>query len=201
MCSLSLGPQTTLKSGQWLRCSLRCRFLLGISSSQQLRTLGLAILLRSYVGEVIQSISNSVIDETDCRILTDIHAYNCLLLTSVSNNLKLVYKRSVGVPLSASLANIAGLVWSQIYPASGGPNVCYPSSFPLHFESWLLFCSHRYIKGNAISLGMETIPYLSIIAMYILLKRRNRKKQELIHQRITDNGKKGDQGLDFLYNL
>ena len=46
-------------------------------------------------------------------ISTGIYAYYCLLLTWVSNNLKPDYKRSVGVPLFASLANISGLVSSQ----------------------------------------------------------------------------------------
>ena len=59
----------------------------------------------------------------------------------------------------------------------------------------------RYIKGNAISLGMETVACLGIGVVYILLRRRNKTKQELIEIGYTDNGKKGDQGLDFMYNL
>jgi len=109
-----------------------------------------------------------------------IYAYNCILLTWVSNNLKPDYKRSVGVPLFASLANISGLVSSQIYPATDGP---------------------RYIMGNSVSLGMETIACVGIGAVYLLLKRRNMEKQKLINQGITNNGKFGDQGLDFVYAL
>ena len=61
--------------------------------------------------------------------------------------------------------------------------------------------SSRYIKGNAISLGMETIACLGIGAVYLLLKIRNQEKKKLIERGMTDNGKVGDQGLDFIYNL
>jgi hypothetical protein len=57
------------------------------------------------------------------------------------------------------------------------------------------------MKGNAISLGMEAVACLGIPVIYMLLKWRNKKKQELIDEGITCNGKKGDQGLDFKYNL
>jgi len=68
--------------------------------------------------------------------------------------------------------------------------------------SKLTCCSwDRYIKGNAISLGMEAVACLGIGIVYILLKWRNKKKQEFIEQGVLDNGKKGDQGLDFTYNL
>ena len=48
---------------------------------------------------------------------------------------------------------------------------------------------------------METVACLGIGVVYLLLKTRNKKKQELIAQGVEDNGKKGDQGLDFMYNL
>jgi hypothetical protein len=56
-------------------------------------------------------------------------------------------------------------------------------------------------KGDAISLGIETVACLGIGVVYMLLKWRNNKKQELIDQGVTDNGTKGDQELDFKYNL
>jgi hypothetical protein len=37
--------------------------------------------------------------------------------------------------------------------------------------------------------------------VYILLKWRNKKKKEFIEHGITDNSKKGDQGLYFMYKL
>jgi hypothetical protein len=80
----------------------------------------------------------------------------------------------------SSLANLSGLVSSQIYPATDSP---------------------RYVKGNAISLGMETVACLGVGAVWVLLKRRNTNKQKLIDEGETENGKLGDQGLDFKYAL
>ena len=48
---------------------------------------------------------------------------------------------------------------------------------------------------------METVACLGIGVVYLLLKTRNEKKQQAIAQGVEDNGKKGDQGLDFMYNL
>jgi len=109
-----------------------------------------------------------------------IYPYNAMLLTWVSNNLKPDYKRSVGIPLFASLANVSGLISSQIYPSSGGP---------------------RYVMGNAVSLAMEAVAMCGIIAIYLLLRHRNNEKQKLIAQGATDNGKEGDRALDFKYIL
>jgi len=50
-------------------------------------------------------------------------------------------------------------------------------------------------------LGIETIAYLGISAVYLLLRYRNNQKQKLIDQGVTDNGKEGDQGLNFKLNL
>ncbi|KAJ9639170.1 hypothetical protein H2204_003780 [Knufia peltigerae] len=109
-----------------------------------------------------------------------IYPYNTMLLTWVSNNLKPDYKRSVGIPLFASLANISGLISSQIYPSSDGP---------------------RYIMGNAVSLGMETAAMFGIVAIYLLLRYRNNQKEKLIAEGATENGKQGDRALDFKYIL
>ena len=51
----------------------------------------------------------------------------------------------------------------------------------------------RYTKENAISLGMETFPYLGIGAVYWLLRYRNKQKQKMIDQGATNNGKGGEQ--------
>lgn len=103
-----------------------------------------------------------------------------MLLTWVSNNLKPDYKRSVGIPLFASLANISGLISSQIYPSSDGP---------------------RYVMGNAVSLGMEAAAMFGIVVIYLLLRYRNNQKEKLIAQGATENGKQGDRALDFKYIL
>ncbi|KAL6251349.1 hypothetical protein RBB50_001557 [Rhinocladiella similis] len=109
-----------------------------------------------------------------------IYPYNTMLLTWVSNNLKPDYKRSVGIPLFASLANISGLISSQIYPSSDGP---------------------RYVMGNAVSLGMEAAAMFGIVVIYLLLRYRNNQKEKLIAQGATENGKQGDRALDFKYIL
>lgn len=109
-----------------------------------------------------------------------IYPYNAVVLTWVSNNLKPDHKRAVGIPLFLSLANIGGLLSSQIYPASDGP---------------------RYIPGNATSLGMEAGAILSVWLVYFLLRRRNQEKKKLMAQGVTDNGKEGDKALDFEYTL
>lgn len=86
----------------------------------------------------------------------------------------------MGVPLFTSLANISGLISSQIYPSTDGP---------------------RYVKGNAISLSMEAIATMGIIVIWLLLRSRNNKKDKLIAEGVTDNGQEGDRALNFKYNL
>ncbi|PGH09889.1 hypothetical protein AJ80_07599 [Polytolypa hystricis UAMH7299] len=109
-----------------------------------------------------------------------IYPYNTILLAWVSGNIKPDHKRAVGLPLFISIANASGLVSSQIYPASDGP---------------------RYIKGNAISLAGEALAIASVWLIFLILRRRNIKKDQLIAQGVTDNGKEGDQALDFKYTL
>ena len=109
-----------------------------------------------------------------------IYPYNSILLTWVSNNLKPDHKRAVGIPLFISLGNIGGMISSQIYPSSDGP---------------------RYIMGNSVSLGMEATAIMCVWAMFFLLRRRNQTKDKLIAEGVTDNGKQGDEALDFKYTL
>ena len=109
-----------------------------------------------------------------------IYPYNTIVLTWVSNNLKPDHKRAVGLPLFLSLANIGGIPASQIYPSSDAP---------------------RYVPGNATSLGMEAGAILCVWLVYFLMRWRNQKKQKLIDQGVTDNGKEGDEALDFHYTL
>jgi hypothetical protein len=53
--------------------------------------------------------------------------------------------------------------------------------------------------GNSVSLGVEAFASLIIIAMYLLVRRRNQQKEKLVAQGATENGKLGDQALDFKY--
>lgn len=67
---------------------------------------------------------------------------------------------------------------SQIYPISDAP---------------------RYLTGNSISLGFESLALACVGLIYMLLQRRTRQKERLISQGLDSNGKEGDQGLDFKY--
>lgn len=99
----------------------------------------------------------------------------------VSNTLAPDDKRSVGIPLFASLANISGVVASQIYPATDGP---------------------RYLMGNAVSLAMEAFACGGILAVWFLLSRRDKIKAKLEAEGVEDNGYAGeDRGLGFRYTL
>ncbi|RVX71061.1 hypothetical protein B0A52_03426 [Exophiala mesophila] len=109
-----------------------------------------------------------------------IYVNSTLLYTWVANNLKPDYKRSVGIPLFACLSNVSGTISSQIYPPSDGP---------------------RYIMGNSISLGMVFASMVGIAGIYLLLRRRNLKKQRLIDQGAMTNGHEDDKALDFKYIL
>lgn len=110
-----------------------------------------------------------------------IYPYNALLFTWVINNLSPDWKRSVGAPLFASLANISGVVSSQIYPSTDAP---------------------RYLMGNAISLGMETVACVGVVLVWLLLRRRDQRKEKMISEGQERNGYEGeDRGLQFRYTL
>lgn len=109
-----------------------------------------------------------------------IYAFNCLLLTWVSNNLAPDYKRSVGVPLFICLGNISGIVSSNIYPSTQAP---------------------RYTMGNAVSAGMELLALGCVIVLWWVLRSRNQEKERLKAEGVGSNGKEGDKALEFTYNL
>jgi hypothetical protein len=106
--------------------------------------------------------------------------YNCLWATWISTNLAPDYKRSIALPLFISIANLSGIVSSQIYPASGAP---------------------RYVSGNAISLAMACMALIFVCIVFLLLRSRNMKKTKLIAEGATENGMPGDRALDFTYSL
>ncbi|KAI4756595.1 high-affinity nicotinic acid transporter [Aureobasidium sp. EXF-3400] len=109
-----------------------------------------------------------------------IYSYNCLILTWISTNLAPDYKRSMAMPFFVSLANVSGIVSSNIYPSVDGP---------------------RYLMGNAVSAGMETLALGGVVVVWWVLRRRNLEKEKLRAQGIEDNGKNGDQALGFVYVL
>ncbi|OBT54221.1 hypothetical protein VE04_06003 [Pseudogymnoascus sp. 24MN13] len=113
-------------------------------------------------------------------VASGIYVFNCLVLTWISINLAPDYKRSVSIPIFVSVANVSGVLSSNIYPATDAP---------------------RYIIGNSISLACECIALLGVGAIYLVLRSRNMKKEKLIADGATENGKEGDRGLHFKYLL
>lgn len=109
-----------------------------------------------------------------------IYPYNCLMLTWISSNLAPDFKRSVGIPLAATIANISGVLSGQIYPATDSP---------------------RYISGNAVSLGLEAVALGGVGAIYCLLRWRNAQKEKKLADGVPSNGKEGDASLEFRYVL
>lgn len=79
-----------------------------------------------------------------------------------------------------SIGNLSGLVSSQLYPTNQGP---------------------RYIKGNAISAGLEVVAACLFASIWFILRRRNVQKEKLIAQGAVTNGPEGDRGLDIQYPL
>lgn len=84
------------------------------------------------------------------------------------------------MPFFVSLANVSGVVSSNIYPKSDGP---------------------RYLMGNGVSAGMETLALCGVVVVWWTLRRRNMEKEKLRSQGVEDNSKDGDQALDFVYVL
>ncbi|KAH8720649.1 putative transporter [Beauveria bassiana] len=96
----------------------------------------------------------------------------------VSNNIHPDYKRSVAIAMVVSIGNAAGLAASQIYPIGDAP---------------------RYLVGNSVSLGFESLALACVALIYMLLRYRTGQKKKLMSQGIESNGKEGDQSLDFDY--
>jgi hypothetical protein len=84
------------------------------------------------------------------------------------------------MPLVYSIADASSLVSSQLYPSQQGP---------------------RYIIGNAVSAGLTVVAGLLYTASWLLLKRRNAKKAQIIADGATTNGREGDMSLDSMYIL
>ncbi|KAK9367291.1 major facilitator superfamily domain-containing protein [Lipomyces kononenkoae] len=112
--------------------------------------------------------------------VSGIYSFSCLIITWVATNLIPDYKRSVGLPFFESIGNLSGLVSSQLYPGKDGP---------------------RYVMGNAVSASMEAVAAVLVGCAWLLLRKRNAKKDKLIAEGATTNGMEGDMALDFKYCL
>lgn len=56
--------------------------------------------------------------------------------------------------------------------------------------------------GNAISLGMEVVACLGVVLVWLLLKRRDQKKERMLSEGATSSKFDGeDRGLHFRYKL
>ena len=108
-----------------------------------------------------------------------IFPFNCIMLAWFSTNISPDFKRSVALPLAASIANVSGVLSGQIYPAKDSP---------------------RYISGNAVSLGLEFVALTGVAAIVILLKWRMVRKNKVLQQ--GEGGlSEGDGALDFVYSF
>uniref|UniRef100_A0A8H7K3H3 Major facilitator superfamily (MFS) profile domain-containing protein n=1 Tax=Bionectria ochroleuca TaxID=29856 RepID=A0A8H7K3H3_BIOOC len=106
-----------------------------------------------------------------------IFPFNCIMLAWFSTNVSPDAKRSVGLPIAASIANISGVLSGQIYPPSDAP---------------------RYISGNAVSLGLEAVALTGVGLIVLLLKWRMARKNRMLQDGSGDD-KEGDAALSFKY--
>ena len=113
-------------------------------------------------------------------LVIGVYAFSCLMMTWVATSLTPDYKRSVGLPIFASIGNCSGLVSGQLYPPTQGP---------------------RYVMGNSISAGLEVIAVIFVVCAWLLLRKRNQKKEKMIAEGATSIGFNDDRGLDFKYIL
>lgn len=108
-----------------------------------------------------------------------IFPFNCIMLAWFSTNIAPDYKRSVALPIAASIANVSGVLSGQIYPAKDGP---------------------RYISGNAVSLGLEFVALIGVGVIVLLLKWRMARKAKAVEAG-KESTKEGDGSLEFKYTF
>ncbi|KAF4991688.1 hypothetical protein FGRMN_7661 [Fusarium graminum] len=106
-----------------------------------------------------------------------IFPFNCIMLAWFSSNISPDAKRSVGLPVAASIANISGVLSGQIYPPGDAP---------------------RYISGNAVSLSLEAVALTGVLLVVLLLKWRMARKDKMLQQGKGDD-REGDAALNFKY--
>ncbi|CAM1508102.1 Fc.00g049500.m01.CDS01 [Cosmosporella sp. VM-42] len=108
-----------------------------------------------------------------------IFPFNCIMLAWFSTNVSPDHKRSVGLPLAASIANVSGVLSGQIYPLTDAP---------------------RYISGNAVSLGLEFVALIGVASICMLLKWRMAQKKKALEEGKQGEAE-GDGALDFQYSF
>lgn len=108
-----------------------------------------------------------------------IYPFNCIMLAWFSSNVSPDHKRSVGLPVAASIANVSGVLSGQIYPITDAP---------------------RYISGNAVSLGLEFVALVGVGVIYLLLKWRMAQKEKALQEGKEDCAE-GDGSLEFKYSF
>lgn len=108
-----------------------------------------------------------------------IYPFNCIMLAWFSTNVSPDHKRSVGLAIVASIANVSGVLSGQIYPPADAP---------------------RYIPGNAVSLGLECVSLIGVAIIFTLLKWKMASKKKAIHEG-KESTKEGDGALDFVYSF
>ncbi|KUJ14430.1 high-affinity nicotinic acid transporter-like protein [Mollisia scopiformis] len=113
-------------------------------------------------------------------LVLGLYPISTLAVTWIATNLSPDTKRAIGMPLAYSIANVSAVVSSQLYPSQQGP---------------------RYIAGNAISAGLTVVAGFLYTGCWLLLRRRNAKKEKLIAEGATTNGLEGDMSLDTMYIL
>lgn len=108
-----------------------------------------------------------------------IYPFNCIMLAWFSTNVSPDHKRSVGLAIAASIANVSGVLSGQIYPPGDAP---------------------RYISGNAVSLGLEFVSLIGVGVIFVLLKWKLAAKRRAIEEGKVST-KEGDEALDFVYSF
>ncbi|KAF2015363.1 MFS general substrate transporter [Aaosphaeria arxii CBS 175.79] len=113
-------------------------------------------------------------------LVMGVYTISTLAVAWIGTNVSPDAKRAVAMPFAYSIANLSALVSAQLYPSDQGP---------------------RYIQGNSISAGLDIVAAGLYFSCWMLLRRRNLKKDKAIAEGATTNGYEDDRGLDFKYML
>jgi hypothetical protein len=92
-------------------------------------------------------------------LVLGLYPISTLAVTWATNTFKPDSKRALGMPLVFTIADVSGLVSSQLYPSQQGP---------------------RYVQGNAVSAGLTVVAMLLYTGAWLLLRHRNAVKEKMI---------------------
>lgn len=109
-----------------------------------------------------------------------LYPISTLAVTWACNTFKPGSKRALSMPLVFSIADVSGLVSSQLYPSQQGP---------------------RYVQGNAVSAGLTVVAGFLYTGAWLVLRHRNAVKAKMLAEGATTNGKEGDRNLESMYIL